>query len=254
MCTLRAIVRDISERFSDAVTMHASQGDINVSLARTQHAAYVAALRALAVDVTVLAADSDQPDCVFVEDQAVVAGGMGLITRSGNAGRRAEAVAVASALDPFMPLNHMAAPATLDGGDVLRVGRVLFVGRSARTSAGGVEALTETFGPHGFAVVEVTVSDALHLKCHCSTPGPGVVLLAPDRVPAGAFSDFRVLEVPPQEAYAANVVGVNGSVLVPAGYDATRAVLEGAGFDVVVLDTSEIAKADGSLTCMSLFF
>ncbi len=255
MSGFRALVGGIPSSFDRATVRTGERPFIDVTRARAQHDAYVAALRAAGVAITRIEPDPALPDGVFVEDQAVVAAGTALITRSGNPSRRAEAAHVATALREHTQLRIMVPPARLDGGDVLRVGRTLFVGRSQRTDPAGVTALRGTFEPLGFEVVEVEVADSLHLKCHVSTPDPQTVLLAPGWVdPAPFEACARVLRVPDSEAYAANVVGVGGTVLVAAGYPATSEVLGEAGFRVHELDTSEIRKADGSLTCMSVFF
>lgn len=255
MSGMRALVSGIPDAFDRATVRAEARPFIDVTLARQQHAAYVAALDAAGVEIIRVDPDPSLPDAVFVEDQVVVAEGTALVTRSGNAARRAEASRVADGLRPHVRLRIMVPPARLDGGDVLRLGGVLFVGLSERTDPAGVSALADTFRPLGFDVVEVPVADALHLKCHVSAPSSDTVLIAPSRIDPAPFAKHaRILEVPPEEAYAANVVGVGQRVLVPSGYAATARVLSGAGFEPVPLDTSEIAKADGSLTCMSLFF
>lgn len=252
----RALVRSVAPSFADALVQQAPGAPIDVALAQRQHAAYVAALRGLGLTVRELPAEAAYPDGCFVEDMAVVAVGRALIARSGAPSRRGEAPSVAAALaGAGLEVTEMAAPATLDGGDVLRVGRTLLVGRSERTNAAGVEALRGAFEPLGFAVRAVAVPAALHLKCYLSSPRPGLLLAARGRVaPAWLEGLGEVAWLPEEEAYAANVVGVGERVLVAAGHPQTQAALGSLGLEPVPLEVSEIAKADGSLTCLSVLY
>jgi len=219
-----------------------------------QHAAYVAALRDLGVVVKVLPPAEEEPDACFVEDQAVVYAGIAVITRCGHPARRPEAGAIADALAVVLPLVRMEAPATLDGGDVLPVGRTLFVGRSRRTNAAGIAFLREVMAPRGIAVREVPVpAGTLHLQSVCSALDDDTVLLARGTVPAVALPGVaRILEVPAEEAYAANAVAVGEDVLLPAGYPVTARRVAEAGYRVHPLPMDAFRAADGALTCLSL--
>lgn len=252
MTVRRAIVRAIPDSFPRAVAREVPAEPIAVARARRQHAAYVEALAALGVAVEVLPPVDAFPDCCFVEDCAIVADGVALVARPGAASRRGEEETVAEALAAHVRLEFMAAPATLDGGDCLRVGRHWYVGRSERTNAAGARRVREAFEPLGFAVTEVPVGRSLHLKSVCSHLGSGWLLLAEGSIPAGAFAGMRVMPVPAHEANAANCLAVNGTVLMAAGFPATRNAIEAAGFRVRELDASEFRKADGALTCLSL--
>lgn len=242
-----ALVRGISPAFASALTRHPGRPDPVVAM--QQHAAYVHALRTLGLTVLELPADPLLPDCCFVEDTALIANGRALLSRPGAPSRRAEVEAIAAALP--MPVQRMEAPATLDGGDCLMVGKRWYIGQSTRTNAAALEAVWAAFP--GFEVVAVPVVD-LHLKCSCSSLGEGAVLLAENTIPKEVFSGCRLVMVPEEEAYAANVVTVGRSVLLPAGFPATRRILEREGFSVVEVENSEIRKADGALTCMSLLW
>jgi dimethylargininase len=248
----RAITRAVPDTFTDAVVSAAPSGPIRVDVARRQHLSYTQALEALGLAVTVLPAARAFPDCCFVEDCAVYADGVALITRPGAPSRVGEEASIADALRPHARLAWMEAPATLEGGDCLRVGKRWYVGRSGRTNAAGVNRLRDVFGPLGSQVIEVPVGRLLHLKCVCSYLGGGAMLLAGGTIPADLFCDLRIITIPVQEAYAANCVQVNGTVLMPAGFPAARRAVEAAGFPIWELETSEIRKADGSLTCLSL--
>ncbi len=248
-----ALTRAIPDRFVDALAAVRPDPPIDVALARRQHAAYRAALAALGAQVILLDADEACPDACFVEDTAVVAGGLALITRPGAPSRQAEGIAVAAALAGRMDVVGMVAPATLDGGDCLRLGRTLYIGRSARTNAAGIARAAEVFGPRGLRVVAVDLpAGVLHLKCVGAPLGDDRVLLARGTVPAEVFAGVAPVWVPAEEAYAANAVALGGGVVVSEGFPRTREVLERAGFTVLAVPTTEVRKADGSLTCLSI--
>lgn len=248
-----ALTRAIPASFVDALAAVRPEPPIDVALARRQHAAYRAALTALGARVILLDADLAWPDACFIEDTAVVAGGLALITRPGAPSRRAEGAAVAAALAAWMDEVDMAAPATLDGGDCLLLGRTLYVGRSGRTNAAGLARAAEVFAPRGLRVVAVELpAGVLHLKCVCAPLGDDRVLLARGTVPAAVFAGVDPVWVPADEAYAANAVAVGGGIIVSEGFPRTREALERAGFAVHAVPTTEVRKADGSLTCLSI--
>jgi len=252
----RALTRAPTASLVDAIAREAPEIRVDPDRARAQHRAYVAALRALGVQVTELPPDEALPDGCFVEDQAVVRDGVAFVPRVGHPDRRAEADTVASALAPYVRVVRMAGPGTLDGGDILAVGKTLYAGRSARTDADGVAALRAVFGPIGWRVVETRVpGDTLHLQSVCTTLDDRTVLAARGSIEPGDLPGVeRILWVPADEAVAANVVVVGRDVLVADGFPETRRVVESAGFRVVPLDTSEFRKVDGALTCLSVFF
>jgi dimethylargininase len=251
-----AITRTISATFADALAAVRPDPPIDVARAREQHAAYVRALATLGLRPIELAADDRFPDACFVEDCAVVAGGLALVTRPGAVSRRGEVDAVAEALarDAKVEAVHrMESPATLDGGDCMLVGRTLYVGLSDRTNAAGVARARELFSPRGIDVVAVPMPrGVLHLKCVCSPLGGERILLAEQTIPRETFAGLDVVMVPHEESYAANCLAHAGSALVSQGFPATHELLDKAGVRIIPLDTSEIRKADGALTCMSI--
>lgn len=245
---LRALARSIPSSFSSALCAEVPAHPIDVALARTQHAAYCAALAACGATVEVLAGEEACPDSCFIEDTAVVVGGRALLTRPGAPSRRAETAAVATALARWLDVVEMTAPATLDGGDCMRVGDTLYVGRSARTNPLGIAQLAAL----GLRVVAVDLPPGvLHLKCVCSPLGDDRILLAEQSIPAQKF-DADVVWVPASETYAANAVAIGGHVIVADGYPRTSEALAAAGFTLHAVPTSEVRKADGSLTCQSI--
>lgn len=252
MRATRAITRGISDSFQQATVLAPAEVPIDVERARQQHAAYVRALLGAGVEVTELPPAHAFPDGCFVEDCALVAGGVALITRPGAPSRVGEELAVGAQLEQWMRVERMTAPATLDGGDCLRMGKTWFVGRTPRTNAAGAARVAEVFEPLGYRVVEVPVAKVLHLKCVCSPLDDERVLVAAGAISPAVFRGFEVLEIPADESYAANVLSVNGTVVMSDGFPETHRIIAAAGFRVVTLEVSEIRKADGSLTCLSI--
>ncbi len=231
----------------------AGLGPPDIGRALEQHAAYVEALRDCGLQVTVLEADEAFPDSVFIEDAAVVCPEAAVVDRPGAPSRQGEERSVAEALAAFFPgLDVVVAPGTLEGGDVMRAGGQFFVGLSGRTNREGARQLGAFLGRHGYEVATVRLGALLHLKTGVSYLEEGRLLAAGELAHEPAFSRFRVIPVPAGEEYAANSLWVNGRVLVPAGFPATRRAVEAAGCGTVVLDVSEFRKLDGGLSCLSL--
>jgi len=227
---------------------------IDVGKAAEQHAAYEACLRRLGLRVISLPLLPDHPDGVFVEDPAVVLDEVAVITRMGAESRRGESASLAEALAPFRPLVHLLEPATLEGGDVVRMGRTLYVGLSRRTNQEGVRQLAAIAEPLGYRVAPVRVTGCLHLKSACCAVNADTVLMNRDAVDAGAFRECRVLDVPPQEPWAADVLAIGTTVLIPASFPRTAQLLAATGFAVEPIDVAELQKAEAGVTCMSLVF
>ena len=214
----------------------------------------MALLRELGADVVELPEEPSLPDAVFVEDVAVVLDEVAVLANPGAPSRQPEVPSVAAALAPFRPLVWMEPPATLDGGDVLRIDRTLFVGRSGRTNDAGLDRLAEAVTPHGYAVRPVRLSGCLHLKSACTYLGGGVVLANPGWVDTRRFEEYRVLEVPAGEPRGANTFRVGDTLVMAAGFPRTAALIEQAGFAVCTVPLSELQKAEAGGSCMSLVF
>ncbi|MEO5818820.1 MAG: dimethylargininase, partial [Gemmatimonadaceae bacterium] len=159
-----ALTRPVSPTLADCELTHLERVVIDVERAAQQHAAYEALLESLGADIVRAAAAPDHPDAVFVEDTAIVLDEIAVITRPGAASRRGELDAVASLLSAYRVLLTLTDPATLDGGDVIRMGRTLYVGRSGRTNEAGIEQLRRLIAPHDYRVVPVDFAGCLHLK------------------------------------------------------------------------------------------
>jgi dimethylargininase len=251
---LTAIVREVSSSINDCELSFHGRQPIDVAKAIAQHQAYRDCLAELGVRIVSLAAEPDLPDAVFVEDPAVVVDEVAIISNMGAPSRRSEATSLANALSRYRPLNFLSAPATLDGGDVMRIGRSVFVGLSRRTSQDGIDQLAGLLGPYGYQVQPVEVRGCLHLKSACSYIGNDTVLVNRSWIDVDPLSGFELLDVPEQEPAAANALLLDDVVIMPASFPRTRELLEKQGFRVRTIDVSELQKAEAGVTCTSLIF
>lgn len=227
---------------------------IDAELAARQHRAYCEALRACGAEVVTLPAVDELPDSVFVEDTAIVLDELAVLTRPGVESRRAEVEVIEPEVARLRrKVVRIEAPATLEGGDVMRVGRTLYVGVSSRTNWEGVTALRELVRPHGYSVWTVELFDCLHLKTGCTALNSRMILANPDMVDISEF-ECEVLLVDEDEPFAANVLRVGNGLLIGEEFPRTARLLADRGFDVRKVNVSEFAKAEGGLTCMSLLF
>lgn len=247
----RAVTRAVPTSFRDCELTHLPRVPIDIALARAQHAEYERALTSLGCEIVQVAAADELPDSVFVEDIAIVLDEIAVITRPGAASRRPETVDVAATLGAFRQLQFLSEPATLDGGDVLRLGRVLYVGLGTRTNAAGAQQLADFISTYGYEVREVPVDACLHLKSAVTEVTPAVVVINPEWVDGQMFADHAIIEVDPSEPAAANVLRIGGTVVSPAAHPLTNARLSSVA-RVRTVDVSELAKAEGAVTCCSL--
>lgn len=249
---LVAICRAVSPSFAQCELTHIERVPIDVDRARAQHRAYEETLERLGVRVISLPAEKDLPDSVFVEDTAVVLDEIAVMTRPGAASRRAEVQTVAEALKAHRRLAFMQEPATIDGGDVLRIGKTLYVGLSTRSDAAGIEALANIVTPYGYAVRGVPLSGCLHLKSAATLIAPDVVLVNPAWVDPAVFEGTSNIPVHPEERHAANALLIGDSVVYAAAYPRTCERMMKFVKDIHCVDVSELAKAEGAVTCCSV--
>lgn len=249
---LLALTRDVPERISACELTHLDRVPIDYARAAAQHAQYEAALRAAGCTIERLPPTPDLPDAVFVEDAAVVFDEVAVIARPGAPSRRAETPSVAGALSKYRPLRFVEPPGTLDGGDVLRAGRRVYVGLSTRTNAGGIAQLRALLAPFDYPVEPVETAGCLHLKSAASALADDWLLVNGAWIDAARFTGFRLTAVDPAEPFAANVLRIGDVVLCASASPATRARLDAEGLTTVGVDLSELAKAEGGLTCCSL--
>jgi dimethylargininase len=249
-----ALVRDVSPRLADCVLTHVPRTPIDPALAAAQHDVYCEVLGSLGARVERVAPLPASPDGVFIEDTALVLDELAVIARPGAPSRSSETSSVARALDAYRPLATISAGSHLEGGDVVVAGRSIYVGRSGRTNESGIDELRSIAAPLGYTVTAVDLSGCLHLKSACTFVPPGIVLANPDWVSPDVFGDLTVVMVAPGEPYAANTITLGGVTLVGAAFPRTAAMLERRGIATRAVDLSELAKAEGALTCSSLIF
>ncbi len=248
-----AITRAVSTSINDCELTHLARIPIDPGRAREQHAAYESCLESLGCRVLQIRADERYPDAVFVEDTAIVLEELAILTRPGAGSRRGEVDAVAEVLRGIRPLVRMEEPATLDGGDVLQLGRTLYAGRTPRTNDAGIDQLRDLAAPHGYRVVSVPVNGCLHLKSAVTWIGEDLLLMNRDWVPPALFGGgWRIIDVDESEPAAANGLRIGASVVFPEEMTRTRRRLEAVGVDVRPVPASELAKAEGGVTCCSL--
>ena len=251
---LTAITREVSPSLANCELTWLPRQPIDIALAEAQHHAYEACLAELGARVISLPALPDLPDAVFVEDPALVLDEVAVITTMGCASRRGERESLAEALSPFRPLIRMRDPAKLEGGDVMRIGKDLFVGLSDRTDEAGVAQLAAVLETFGYRVTPMALHNCLHLKSACSYLGDNSILINQAWVDTEPLRRFRLIDVAPDEPAGANALRVADTILMPAAYPNTAAVLRQAGFKVRALDLSELLKAESGVTCSSLIF
>lgn len=230
---------------------HLTRVPIDLQTVRAQHEAYVTALRDCGLTITTLDAPADLPDAVFIEDTAVVVPEVTVLTRPGALARRAEVSAVMAALASRGPAVTIQSPGTLDGGDVLVAGHTVFVGSTPRSNESGRAQLAAALAPFGYTVKTVSVQGCLHLKSAVTLVAPGTLVHNPDWVDAESFPDWDLIPVHPEEPWAANVLCV-GATVMHAAAGARTAARFGPEIATVELDMSELAKAEGGVTCCSL--
>jgi len=249
----RAIVRTPGPNAAAGLTT-AGMGRPDYSRLLLQHSAYVDALRRLGLEVDVLPAAPGYPDAYFIEDAAVVTPEVAIVTRPGAPSRRGETSSVEPALARYRPLRRIEPPGTLDGGDVLFTGGRFFIGLSERTNADGARQLGAIVASAGYQWTSVPVGSGLHLKSFVNTLGGRTLAFAPGFEDGEAFRDYDRIVLDPGDEYAANTLWINGTLLMPAGFPGTREKYARLGLPVIELETSEMRKMDGGLTCLSLRF
>lgn len=247
-----AITREISPRFDECEITHIERTPIDLEVARAQHHEYVQALKALGCDVIELPAEPDLPDSVFVEDTAFILPEVAVITRPGADSRKPETESIVRALTPHIKLIHVREPATIDGGDVLVLGKKIFVGLSTRSNQAAIDQLNESLREYGYQAIGVQMHDCLHLKTAVTKVDNETLLINSQWVDTHHFENFKWIEVDPSEPFAANCLPVGNSIIYPTTFPKTCAKLKAAGYSVTTVDVSELAKAEGAVTCCSL--
>jgi len=251
---LRALTREVSPALADCELTFLEREPIDVRRAAVQHDAYCATLAALGLDVVRLPGDPGLPDCCFVEDTAVVVAEVAVLASMGAPSRRGEVPAVAGALAADRDIVRIEPPARIDGGDVLVVGKRVFVGQSGRTDATGARALAAALAPFGYAVTPVAVPGCLHLKSAVTALDAETLLVNAEWIDLAPLLAYDLLQVDATEPWAANVLVLPGRVLAHRGFPRTLERLAARGYDLHPVDVSEFLKAEAGVTCKSIVY
>ena len=251
---LTAITRAVSPAIVNCELSFVDRKPIDLAIAQEQHRAYEKLLGKLGVRVISLPAEPDLPDSMFVEDPAIVLDELAVILPLGTETRRREAPSLAQALAAFRKLEYVSLPGTLEGGDVLRIGRKLFVGLTRRSNAEGIRQLAAILAPHNYDVITVPVTGCLHLKSAVTHLGRNRLLANRAWFGTTPLAGHEWIDVDPAEPHAANALALENTIIFPASFPRTRARIEARGFQVTSIDISELQKAESGLTCSSLLF
>ncbi|HZT95936.1 MAG TPA: arginine deiminase family protein [Chloroflexota bacterium] len=249
---LVAITRPVPEAISECALTYMSREPIDYDLAAGQHEDYVRLLQQLEASSVSLASTPQLPDSAFVEDTAVVVDELAVMTRPRLPSRQAEIESSRCVIQRYRPVTDLAGEGHLEGGDVLRLGRRLYVGLSSRTDADGIRGLEERVAPHGYSVTAVPVDRCLHLKTACTSVGRNTLLLNPAWVSRAVFQDFNVIETPVTEPFSANALLIGDTVVLPASFPEMAERVRAQGFKVVTIEFTELMKAEAGLTCCSI--
>ncbi len=249
---IRALLRTPSPALAECELTHIDRVEIDIDRALAQHRAYAALLTRLGVEVTILDPLADYPDSCFVEDAALAFPECFVLTSPGAASRHGEPAILRGALPTDRPVLTLGLPATIDGGDVLQVGKSVFVGLTSRTNAAGIDALRDAIAPYGYAVTAVPGEAALHLKTAVTAASDVCVLINPALVDRTFFATFDQVECDPAEPFAGNCLRVGETLVIQAAHPRTADRLRAKGFAVEGADVSEFAKAEAGLTCLSV--
>ncbi len=251
---MTALTRAVSPTLAACELTWLPRERIDIRKAIEQHDAYERALAELGLDVISLPAEPDLPDATFVEDPLVVVDEVAIVTRMGAASRRPESESLAAAISAFRPVRRLREPATLEGGDVMRIGRDVFVGLSSRTNEAGIAQLTAELEPFGYRVHRIDVLGCLHLKSACCSVGDGKILANPAWLDLSPLHEYRIIEVAEDEPGAANVLRIGDTILMPSSFPHTEEILHRQGFKIKTVDISELIKAEAAITCSSVIF
>jgi dimethylargininase len=247
-----ALVHAPSPALAAGQRTHVAHRPIDFGLAQSQHAAYRQTLAGCGLTVRLLDVNGDAPDGVFLEDTAIVLDEIAILCLMGTEARRREPLAIEPILRECREMRRIELPATIEGGDVLRIERTLLVGLSSRTNAAGVAALAGLVEPLGYRVQAVPVLGCLHLKTACTALPDGRLLVNRKWMEISALRNYDWIDVPADEPWAANTLPIGRRVILSATHRQTAALLQRLGFEPLPVDLSEFAKAEGGVTCLTL--
>ena len=251
---ITALTHTVSPEIARCELTYLERQPIQLDRARQQHAAYCELLERCGAQVRQVAVNEAYPDACFIEDVAVVVDEVAVITQMGAASRKGETAGIEPVLREYREVVCIQPPATIEGGDVLRIGRTIYVGLSSRTNADGVEAFSSVLNPFGYHIVPVRVQASLHLKTACTAVGGDILVANPAWVDLNPFGKMRIVHVPEGEPWGANLLTVGETLCIPNGFPRTLALIELFASKIATVDISEFRKAEGGLTCLSLIF
>lgn len=251
---LIGLTHNVSPRIADCELTYVTRAPINYERAVRQHKEYCGLLSFYGIKVVQLSGSLESPDSCFFEDTAIVVDEVAVLASMGAASRRVERAAARKTLSLYRPLASIDLPATIDGGDVVKVGKTVFVGLSRRTNALGAEELERILRPLGYEVVRVRVNGSLHLTTACSALDEESLLVNRHWLDTEAFRGLRLLYVPEDEPWAANTLRFGDTVCLESGAPKTAEIVRAVNPRIEIIDISEFRKAEGSLTCLSIIF
>lgn len=247
-----AITRAISQSITNCELTHLERTPIDLQIARSQHQQYETALRSIGCEVISLPEMSDLPDSVFVEDTAVILDEVAIITNPGAISRKPEIDSIVEVLQKYRKLIRIESPATVDGGDVLVVGKTIYVGISSRSNFEAVEQMQNSLKEFGYQVKEVEVKGCLHLKSAVTVVSADTLLVNPNWVDKNLFCEMNFIEIDEAEPFAANGLLIGEMLIYPTSFPKTAQKLKEKSIELVLVEADELAKAEGAVTCCSL--
>ncbi len=247
-----ALTRSLSPEIIHCELTHLERSPIDLDKALKQHKEYENALNEMGYHIRRLPDTHHLPDSVFVEDTAVVLSEIGIITRPGAESRREETVTMEEILQEYRPLKRIEHPGTMDGGDILVIGKHIYAGLSARTNQHAIDQLNSFVSPYGYHVTAIPVTKCLHLKTGIAVLDDYLILINPEWIDPEHFPEYKILTVHPAEPFGANVMRRHQKALCPQSFPQTAELLQKQGYEVLTIDQSELAKAEAGLTCCSV--
>lgn len=251
---LTAITRDVNAAMDSCELTFVSRDTIDTALAVQQHEDYQSALSSLGCEIVTIPTEEGLADSVFIEDTALVLDEIAVLCRPGAESRRPEVAGVAGALKPYRTLASIRSPGTVDGGDLLCVGKVIYAGLSTRSNQSGIDQLRGIVANYGYSVESVEVSRCLHLTSAVTEVSPGSLLINPEWVSGSAFGNCELINIDKDEPHAANALLVGQNIIYPSSFPRTMDKLVTRGINIIPVDMSELQKAEGAATCCSLVF
>lgn len=249
-----AVVRAVSPRMSECELTHFDRTPIDAKLASSQHEQYQKALQSLGCNIVEAPATPEFPDSVFVEDTAIVFDELAIITRPGAESRRSETATMELCLKNLKPIFKIEEPGLLDGGDVLKVGKKVWIGLSSRSNKSAVEQVAKILLKYNYEIKGVELKDCLHLKSAVTQVSKNTLLINSNLVDKKYFEGFDFIEVHRDEPFAGNALLINETVIFPSAFSKTLQRLKDKNIKIISVDNSEVIKAEGGVTCCSIVF